>query len=643
MIRVPYAAAAAGLLLCPAGLAGQERADTAALPEIVVTATRYPARADSVAATVTVIRGEDLRTRGVHFVADALREIPGAQVVQSGPYGSATSLFVRGGESDYVKVLVDGVPVNQPGGAFDFGSLTTDNVERVEVLRGPGSVLYGSDAISGVVQIITRQGQGRTAASATAEGGSFGSARVEGSALGGGAWGGWSASLSRLTSDGTYDFNNDYRNTSASARVGVAPDDRTRIGVSGRWYDAVYHFPTDFIGTPVDHNQHNTDRTLALAVDGSRRLSSAVEAQLLLGRSDMTARFENQPDPPPGPSDASSSRVDVDRTSAEGRLQLRLPAGIRGVAGSAVEREHQNDGATDRERDNWGVYAQATATPLDRLQLTAGGRLDRNQRFGEFWTYRASALAFVASHTRVRASVGTGFKEPSFFENFDSPFSVGNPDLRPERTFGIEGGVDRDLLGDRLGVGVTLFAQRFRDLVQYTFLTAGPTDPNYFNVAAANASGMEATLRIRPRGPVQGSVSYTHLATRVTDAGFDSGDAATFLQGDRLLRRPDDAVTVRADAALADRLRLGATLLWVGSRDDIRFALFPAPSRRVTLPSYATVNLSATATVLRGRPGRPGLEVTARVENLLDEDYEQAVGYPARGRGVFVGGSTTLR
>jgi vitamin B12 transporter len=642
MIRAPLAAATACLCLSTP-LPGQERADPATLPEIVVTATQYPVTADSVAATVSVIRGEDLRTRGVRFVADALREIPGAQVVQSGPYGSATSLFVRGGESDYVKVLVDGVPVNQPGGFFDFSSLTTDNVERIEVLRGPGSVLYGSDAISGVVRIVTRQGESRTRVTATGEGGSFGSARVEGSALGGGGWGGWSASLSRLTSDGTYAFNNDYRNTSGSARVGVSPDDRTRLGVSGRWYDAVYHFPTDFIGTPVDHNQRNTDRTLALALDGSRRLSSAVEAQLVLGRSDMTAGFLNEPDPPPGPADASRSRVDVDRTSAEGRLQLRLPAGVRGVAGSAFEREHQNDGTADRDRDNWGFYAQATATPLDRLQLTAGGRLDRNERFGDFWTYRASALAFAAAHTRVRASVGTGFKEPSFFENFDSPFSVGNPVLEPERTFGVEGGVDQELLGGRLGIGLTVFAQRFRDLIQYTFLTASPTDPNYFNVAAANSSGAEATLRIRPPGPIQGSVSYTRLHTEVTDAGFDAGEAANFVEGERLLRRPDDAVTVRADAALAERVRLGATLLWAGSRDDIRFAPFPEPSRRITLPSYATVDLSATATVLRTRPGTPGLELTARVENLFDEDYEQVVGYPARGRGVFVGAATTIQ
>jgi vitamin B12 transporter len=470
MIRLIAALACLGVV--PAVLPAQEPADTTRLAEIVVTATRYPTTPDSVAATVSVIRGDDLRARGIHFVADALREIPGAQVVQSGPYGAATSLFVRGGESDYVKVLVDGVPVNQPGGSFDFSSLTTDNVERIEVLRGPGSVLYGSDAIAGVVQIVTRQGHEGTTVGATGEAGSFGTARLEGSALGGGPWGGWSASASRISSDGTYAFNNDYGNTTLTGRFGVHPDDRTQAGVSARWYDEVYHFPTDFIGTPVDHDQHTAERTLALAVDGSRRLSSAVEAQVLLGRTDITDRYENQPDVPPGPSDASSTRTEVDRTSAEGRVQLRLPAAVRGVAGAAFEQQHQNDGTTDLDRDNWGFYAQATASPLQRLQLTAGARLDDNEKFGTHWTYRASALAFAAAHTRVRGSVGTGFKEPTFFENFDSPFSVGNPDLKPERSFSIEGGLDQDLMGERLGIGVTVFAQQFRDLIQYTFLTA---------------------------------------------------------------------------------------------------------------------------------------------------------------------------
>ena len=628
----------------PAVLPAQEPRDTTSLPEIVVTATRYPVAPDSVAATVTVLRGDDLRARGIHFLNDALREVPGVQVVQGGPLGAATSVFVRGGESDYVKVLVDGVPVNQPGGFYDFGSLTTDNVERIEVLRGPGSVLYGSDAISGVIQIVTRTGHEGVRAGAEGEAGSFGTARWEASALGGGERGGWSASLSRLTSDGTYAYNNDYRNTVATGRLHARAGARTEVGLSARWYDAVYHFPTDFIGVPVDHNQFSSDRTLTLSLDASHRLSRAVAAELLVGRSDIATGYVNHPDAPPGPADESTSHIATDRTSAEGRLQLSLPGGVRGVAGTSFERERQNaEGSFDTDRNNWGFYAQATASPVARLQLTAGGRLDQNQRFGTFWTYRASALVFAAPTTRVRASVGTGFKEPSFFENFTSPFSVGNPDLRPERTFGVEGGIDQDFAGGRLGVAITAFAQRFRDLIQYTFLTASPDDPNYFNVAAANASGVEATLYLRPAGPVRGSISYTRLATKVTDAGFDSGDAATFVENERLLRRPGDALTARADAALGDRLRLGAAVSWVGTRDDIRFAPFPEPSRRVVLPSYTTVGLSAGVTVLRERGGTPGLDLTGRVENLFDQEYEQAVGFPARGRGLFVGVASHVR
>jgi len=202
---LPLFILAAALTVVPSALRAQEVRDTASLPEIVVTATRYPIAPDSVASTVTVLRGDDLRAEGIRFVGDALRQVPGTHVVQGGPYGAATSLFVRGGESDYVKVLVDGVPVNQPGGFYDFASLTTDNIERIEVLRGPGSVLYGSDAIAGVIQIVTRQGDHGVQVAASGEGGSFGTARWEASALGGGERLGWSASLSRLTSDGTYD------------------------------------------------------------------------------------------------------------------------------------------------------------------------------------------------------------------------------------------------------------------------------------------------------------------------------------------------------------------------------------------------------------------------------------------------------
>ena len=317
---------------------------------------------------------------------------------------------------------------------------------------------------------------------------------------------------------------------------------------------------------------------------------------------------------------------------------------MQGLAGASFEAQRQDvTGSFDEGRDNWGVYAQATALPVSRLQLTAGGRMDENEKFGTFWTYRAAALAFASPSTRIRASAGTGFKEPGFFENFDSPFSIGNPELRPERTFSVEGGVEQDLARGAVSLGLTAFAQRFRDLIQFTFIPTEPDGPNYFNAASANARGLEAVVQVRPAGPVRGSVSYTRLWTEVTDAGFDAGDAAAFVEGERLLRRPDDALTMRVESAVAGRLRLGAVLSWVGSRDDIRFGQFPEPNQRVELPAYTTLDLSGTVSVLQQRRGGvPDLDLTARVENLFGEDYEQAVGFPARGRGLFVGLSTSV-
>jgi vitamin B12 transporter len=192
-------------------------------------------------------------------------------------------------------------------------------------------------------------------------------------------------------------------------------------------------------------------------------------------------------------------------------------------------------------------------------------------------------------------------------------------------------------------VGVTVFAQRFRDLIQFTFVPPEPGGPNFFNVAAANANGVEAVLHLRPAGPLKGSISYTRVASKVTDAGFDSGDAATFVEGERLLRRPEDALSFRLESGFAGRIRLGALLSWVGPRDDVRFGQFPEPNQRVELPSYTTLDLSGTFTVLHRRRGAPSLDLTARVENLFDESYEQGVGFPARGRGVFLGLSTSVQ
>src|SRR5437773_12466828 len=193
---------AVALLILPATLAGQEPTDTVVLNPVVVTATRIPTPADGVPVAVTVIRGIELRERGILTVAEALRSVPAASVVTTNSYGSQTSLFLRGGQSNYVKVLIDGVPQNVPGGAYDFANLTTDNVERIEVVRGPASVLYGSDALTGVVQIFTRDGRGPARGTVAWSGGTYGSSALDATLAAGGERAGYSVGVSRFASGG---------------------------------------------------------------------------------------------------------------------------------------------------------------------------------------------------------------------------------------------------------------------------------------------------------------------------------------------------------------------------------------------------------------------------------------------------------
>ncbi len=652
----PLVGAAVWLALAAPLLPAQETRDTTTLPDLVVTANRYPVPPESVSATLTVLRGDEIRAQGLRFVGDALRQVPGVQVVQGGSFGAATSLFVRGGESDYTKVLIDGVPANDPGGAFDFGSLTTDNIERIEILRGPASVLYGSDAMTGVVQIITRRGTGPAELDAGAEAGTYGTVRWAASARGGTDGVGWSASLSRLTSDGIYPFNSQYRNTVASALLRARAGASTHATLSVRFHDGAFHFPTDFTGAPVDSNQFNTERMTTIGLDVDQALPAGFRAELLLGRNETTRGFDDTPPAGSGSTAFSTSEASIQRNTADGRLIYTGIPRTTLLSGVVFDDEHEQDfsrsdgdfgpssDSFEASRTNWGFYLQGTAQPVSQLQLTAGGRVDDNERFGTFWTYRVSALGFLTGSTRIRASAGKGFKEPAFFDTYSTnPFAVGNPNLRPEHSRNLEAGLEQDLAAGHVSLSVTGFTQRFRDLIQFASAPPTPGAPNFFNIAAASASGIETGVALHRLGPVDASASYTWLHTKVTDAGFDTGSDAQFVNGQRLIRRPEHAVTLRLSGTPDRRLQLGAVLNVVGSRDDLRFAQFPDPTRRITLPSYTTVDLSSGVTLLEAHGFAPGLALHARIENLFDEQYEQVANFRSPGRTVIVGLSSEVR
>jgi vitamin B12 transporter len=623
--------------------------DTVVLKPVVVTATRVPVPADAVTAAVTVIKGETLRERGIRTVAEALRETLGASVVESNGAGSQTSLFLRGGESDYVKVLLDGVPLNQPGGAYTFAHLTTDDVERIEIVRGPVSVLYGSDAVAGVVQIFTRTGFGGGGAvprvDVDAGAGSYGESRFGGTVTGGTARLAYSLGASRFASDGVYPVNNSYRNEVVTARLRWEPDARTDASVTARHGDGVFHYPTNGAGQVVDANQFATDRGPTVSVELGRHVTSRLETRVLLGTSETDGRLDDDPDAPGDTTLIFHSRDRVRRRGGEVRVNWQASPSALITGGVALE-DARLDHTDACQFYSAGSFFDCSGAPMNRTRSTravfaewlggsgggravsgnVGVRLEDNEQFGTFATWRAGVAWRLDAATRLRAAAGTGFKEPTFLEAYSTGFVVGNPDLKPERSFSWEGGIEHTVPGTSLSIAVTYFNQRFADLVVYDFSRT----PNYVNIAAARSSGAEIQLDCVLWRGVLASVAYTYLDTRVLDGGGDP----TFETGKRLIRRPTNAASVRFTAGLGPRGTATVGARFVGDRDDLDFSGFPAA--RVTLHPYTRVQAGVEYTVLRG--GSWG-DVTLRAqgENLLADKGREIANYPVRGRTLFFG------
>ena len=645
----------AALVSNPPGLRGQEPTggpdDPFLLPRVVVSATRVPIEWDRLPTPVSVLTGARIRRLGIRTVGDALRSVPGLHVFRSASAGSQTSVFVRGGESDYVKVLVDGVPVNGAGGAIDFADLSTDQVERIEVVRGPASVLYGSDAVSGVIQIFTRRGRGEPRLEATVSGG-IGERRLddgthavmeaEASLTGSTDALSYSIGGGRSWSGGTYPLNNENELNTVSGRLGWSDGGTAAVALATRFGDGEFRFPTDLAGNLADENQRADRRSWTTSLLARRRLSPRVEAELQLGLADREQISRDEPD---GPDDtrgffASVYDSEVQRSSADLRVTTLLD-GASVTIGGAFERATgdiayssdsefgESEASADFERSNAAGYLEVLAAPLAGVQATLGARMDDNETFGSFDTYRVGVSWSASPGIRVRGALGRAFREPTFAENFGSGFADnGNPDLVPERTRSWEVGLE-GALGPVVLSG-TWFDQRFRDLIQYTFVTSDPADPNYMNVGRAKASGLEVAAE-GGWGPIALNASYMYLDTEVVDPGLATD--ATFVQGEPLLRRPASSGSLSLGLG-HDRGNVGAVVSLVGGREDVDFAAgFPAP--RVTLGSYATVDVSADYRL--PDLGRAGARFVLKLENLLDADYEGIVGFPAPGRVVRLG------
>jgi vitamin B12 transporter len=673
------------------------RLDVAALTDqLVITATRTEVPANEFGGSVSVIASEDLMRRNQSLVSEALRSIPGFAVVQSGGRGALTSIFARGGESDYNKVLIDGVPVNRAGGGFDFAFLTTENIERIEVVRGPQSAPFGSDAMTSAVQLITRRGSTSTPEfEFSGEGGSFDSHRETARLSGLARWFDYSASAG-YTATGGRVRNSDYLNRSASANLGFHLAPEVDLRITSRWNNSSGGVPgpTAILFSDPDARQKHRDlalgATLNIATAGRfHQWARFVYSEFDTNNFDPVAEDLTRPGTPPLP----PFSFGADFVSAFKDHQKR--SGIHYQAVAAINRsnlltvgvdfEHESavinssdDFSSARvspDRNNLGVYIQDQVAWRERVFLTAGVRVERNTgtvpddlrnvlkslgssfpsgdvgfglaanpKIGLSFLARRHQDATVGA-TRIKASFGTGIKEPTLDEAFGpSIFALGNPGLDPERVTSFDAGVVQEFFGRRLSVDLTYFDNRFRDLIIFESTASfGPirlangTLTNFVNADRASGRGVELIARARPGGSLSRlrlSGSYTFLRSRLDRAA----DVLAFLPptfagvfvpnpelGLPLLRRPRQSgafevswVDQRFDVTFDGSI--------VGKQRDFipfPFTKFDRSGKPIFNDGYAKLNGAGAYHV------NNFVSLFARVENVLNEDYQEVLGFPA--------------
>lgn len=605
--------------------------------DIVITASRMDESTRDVASSITVIPGSDLINAQQRMVSSALRELAGVDVNQTGGQGGLTAVFMRGANPGQTLVLVDGVIVNDPISAdrsFDFANLTSDNIERIEVLRGPQSVLYGSDAMGGVIDIITRRGQGDPHALFTLEGGSLatyrGSANVSGgSGLVNYSFGA-SHSQTRGISSAASDLGNHerdgYRNDTFSGRIGVTPLP---------WFDL------DVVARGT-HSQADIDNGGGAGQDDPNRVLSieqwlfrvAPRMHLFDNLWEQTLAFsvttyDTHDDNPPDSMSAGAYSFSVFRSRLillDWQNTLRLGETQAVVVGLTFRQEDGDSSISSFDPvfgpfvsvlDNqtaWirSAYGEYRVHLWDRLTASAGARVDDHKEFGTHGTYCGTAAYVVEeTDTKLRSTVGTGFKAPSLFQLFSS---FGDPNLKPEECTGWDAGFDQGLLGRAVVGSVSYFWNDFKNLINFDDATS-----KYMNVGRARTSGVETAIKAVPVKELEVRVSYTFTATKDRDTG------------EELVRRARHKASVRADYALTDALHVNASLLYVGRRKDFDFSTFPAAT--VTLPEYSLVNLAASYKVSEKA------ELFIRGENVLNRHYQEVLGFGTPGAAVYAGAS----
>ena len=594
-----------------------DQEETAEAEQVVVSATRFDIPLDQSPATVSVITSEDLEQKQIERVSDALREVPGLSVVQTGTAGQLTSVFMRGLPSQDMQVLLNGIPINQGlAGQFDFANLMTDDIDRIEVVRGPQSTLYGPRALAGIVQIFTKRGEGPPTIALNGEAGSYDTFREWMQSEGKIGQFDYSVGASRLDTDNARP-NNNYRNTAGIADVGWSPNEQLRMGGLFTYSLSDTGNPnTIFDPRPIDH--FLTEKWL-IGPNVDWKATDWWEHKVIFAYDQERQVNDPNQDGFVGPTRALFERTTIDyQSDLEAASWLTLTSGFfytRVNAGQERPFVSQTFGPqptfiSDHTQETAG-FLQATVN-IDTFIFVAGGRLDHFNQFGDVWTYRcAGSYKIDKTNTTLHSSVATGFSPPS---SQDKIFG-NNFGLKPEKDLGWDIGVEQRLWENRVIVGATYFHNDLSNVIGFNGLF------KTLNLGAAETQGLEAELRAQPIVDLIFTASYTYL-----DAEKTSSADISQPQGARLPRRPRNEVYISGSYLWCKRLRTTAEAKFVNAREELNFG-----GPNFDIEDYSFVNFAAEYEI------NPHLSIFGRIDNLTNEHYAEVFGFPALGRAAYGG------
>lgn len=619
-----------------------QKTDTAGfykLNDVVITATRTKANTIELANSISVIDSTQISNSNANNVFDLLKNETGISFTRQGGTGTLSNIFLRGANSSHTLVLIDGVEVNltnDPSGVYDFSALPIDNIDRIEVLRGPQSTLYGSDALAGVINIITKKGNGAPKFSLLAEGGTYNTYKTQLGLTGSVQKLNYSVALSRTGSDGFSNASEKYGNkekdgytfNNLSSILGYNISENTEV-----------NFYTRFTKSKSDYDQfggaYGDDPTYVFnqeefSVRGEGKL------KLLDGNWNQKIGLSFIRNVRKYSYDTSSVSIYYSHSLYDGRKykldwqnDFALDKNNLLTAGLEYESEETSseyyafnylllpDYASifpKKDSRTLGVYIQDNFQAGKRFFSTAGIRLDNHNQFGSQITYRvAPAFMIWETDTKFKATAGTGFKSPSLFYLYDPIY--GNKNLNPEKSIGFDFGIEQYLFKQGISLGATYFYNKFTDMFGFDYLTF-----KTININKAVTKGAEIYLHAKPFDQLELKVNYTY-----TDAKDMSPNSSDY--GKKLLRRPESKLGFYTSYSFIPKANINAEVIWVGVREDIDFSTF----QRVDLKSYVLINLAAHYDVLKF------LRLNFRVENLLDTDYEEVFGYGTAGLSFYGG------